>query len=63
MKGDNTQNGGLYASTFLRLAFLEYDLAKYHGTLHKQVACGPLLGDAPTMEAISLQNNQRCHNH
>jgi len=58
MKGDNNENGGLYACTFLRLAFLEYHLAKYHGTLHTQIACGRLLGDAPTTEAISRQNEQ-----
>jgi len=25
MKGDNTEAGGLYVSTFQRLAFVEYD--------------------------------------
>ena len=39
MKGDSIDNGGLYASTFLRLAFLEYNLTKhYHAILTQPIS-------------------------
>ena len=36
LKGDCVENGGLYPSTFLRLAFLEYNLTKHHHAILPQ---------------------------